>query len=124
METILIDEKEIVYELVEKVAETNKILLKHLDEKEKNEKFGPCLGGLEVIPCSKGLSLQSNIKNILAIFRNNYYTSLFFQIEAMKQKRTLELLRLFLTQKGLLEEFEKKHKLLLPQNKTVNIRIE
>lgn len=91
VETVLVDEKELVSRLVENVEAMNRQINKAYTEEHKKYGINPQMyaGGLMCAMCSKGMSLEQNIKNLLAIFQSNFMESLFFQCRYIKLMEAL-----------------------------------
>ena len=107
METILIDEKELRDKFVKKARATNTILRDALINKEseygiKGESY---VGGLTRILCNEKSSLEDNIDNLIDVFHNNYLESIFFQLENMRKRNTLDIVLHYLKSRGLEEDF-------------------
>lgn len=109
METILIDEREIIEKFVEKAREINKLLDGSLAAKMIEYGLNPYsyVGGLSGTISSNDLTLEENINNLFAAFTSNYAESIFFQCENIKQMKTLNLVKDYLRIKGLETDFLK-----------------
>ena len=106
MKTYNINEQECRDSLVKAVKEMNERLHLLFEKKEKEYGLpGVYAGGLSMVPCSEGLSLQSNINNLLAVFNNNFAESVFFQLNNRKLKHALNTLQDYLTDRGLLDDY-------------------
>ncbi|MFG5857786.1 hypothetical protein LDB17_06235 [Dysgonomonas sp. Shenzhen-Wh21] len=107
METILIDEKELRDKLVKKAREMNASILEYQREKESEFGIKPIsyVGGLTGVFCSEKWTLENNINNLLAIFHNNFIESIFFQLNTIKQDKTLAIVLRYLQSRGLEEDF-------------------
>lgn len=107
METILIDEKELRDKLVEKAREMNASILEYQRKKESEFGIKPLsyVGGLTGILCSEKWTLENNINNLLAVFNNNFLESIFFQLNTIKQDKTLAIVLRYLQSRGLEEDF-------------------
>lgn len=102
-----INEDDFRNSLVKDIKSMNEKLYLLVENKEKeNESPVIYVGGLAVPPCSEGLSLQSNINNLLAVFNNNFAESLFFQFDNRKLKQRLNVLQGFLISRDLVEDFK------------------
>lgn len=107
METILIDEKELRDKLVEKVQKMNANIHQYKQKKESEFGINPIsyAGGLTSIHCSEKWTLEDNINNLLAVFNNNFLESIFFQLNTIKQDKTLAIVLSYLQSRGLEEDF-------------------
>lgn len=109
METVLIDEREIIEKFVERAQKVNQILI--ACQSRKMTEFGlnhnHYFGGLECTISSKEMSLERNVNNLLAVYSSNYAESISFQCENIKHMNTLNLVQDFLKMKGLEEDFIK-----------------
>lgn len=109
METILIDEKELRDKFVAKAQGMNASILEYQRKKESEFGIKPLsyVGGLTGIFCSEKWTLENNINNLLAIFHNNFLESIFFQLNNIKQDKTLDIVLSYLQSRGLEEDFAK-----------------
>jgi len=107
METILIDEKELRDKFVAKARATNTILRDALQKKESEYGINceSYVGGLTRILCDEKSSLEDNMDNLINIFHNNYLESIFFQLENMRKRNTLDIVLHYLKSRGLEEDF-------------------
>lgn len=107
METILIDEKELRDKLVEKAQEMNANIRQYKQKKESEFGINPIsyAGGLTGIHCSEKWTLEDNINNLLAVFNNNFLEGIFFQLNTIKQDKTLAIVLSYLQSRGLEEDF-------------------
>lgn len=109
METTLIDEKELRDKLVEKVQKMNANIRQYKQKKESEFGINPLtyVGGLTGIFCSEEWTLEDNINNLLTTFNNNFLESIFFQLNNIKQDKTLDIVLSYLNSRGLEEDFAK-----------------
>lgn len=109
METILIDEREIIEKFVSKAHEVNQILINCQNKKMIEYGLNPnhYIGGLECTISSKEMSLEQNINNLFAVYSSNYAESISFQCENIKLMNTLNLVQFYLRRRGLEDDFLK-----------------
>lgn len=108
-ETILIDEKELISKFVEKAQEINRILIDSLNRKmiEYGLNPGQYVGGLTCTISSKAMSLEQNINNLFAAYSNNFAESVFFQCENIKLMNAMNVIREYMSDRGLEYDFLK-----------------
>lgn len=107
MEATLIDEKELKDKFVEKAHSINQLLCGEMRKKESELGIGIYAGGLTTIFCSEKWTLEDNINNLLAVFQNNFAESMFFQLNNIKQDKTLAIVLSYLQSRGLEDDFAK-----------------
>lgn len=109
MEKILIDEQELNEKFVERVEAMNEKLYKNLCT--IHQRYGinrnAYVGGIMTVICSKSMSFETNLNNLLAIFQNNFNESAFFQCRYIKLTETLRKVEAFLREMGLDKDFRK-----------------
>ena len=105
METVLIDEKELVQWAYEEISNKNEVLVKRLIETHEKTGVDRPFGGLTIAPCSKDMSIKQLIKNLLAIYNNNYSDSLFFQCDNIRMTQILRFVNGYLTDRGLKDDY-------------------
>lgn len=130
METTYINESEVRDNFVKECRVMNQRLISALREKEKENKIGIYFGGLELPICDESMDLNTNLKNMLAVFSNNYKESMFYQLDNIIKMGTLDLVQDFLRYMGLEEKFrifkqmyQKEYQDLQPQNTILNIDV-
>lgn len=105
METNYINESEVRDKLVKECRAINQSLRMSVLEKEKEYGIGLYVGGLTLLMCSEKMDLETNLKNILAVFSCNYAESMFFQLDNIKKMETLSLVQEYLRSCGLEDDF-------------------
>lgn len=107
METILIDEKEIVGKFVQLASRANERLINAMQNKHVEMGVNPnaYIGGLECVIYSPDMSIESLIKNLFAVYNNNFQNSIFYQLDNLKKMQTLSMVQGYLREKGLEENF-------------------
>lgn len=120
METIFIDEKEVVTKYAERADKLNKLLTSGLREKEKETGVdGFYLGGLQPVMWSKNMDLETCISNLFAAFSNNYAESIFFQTDCIAKMQTLDTVTNYLISRGLVDDFQQ-YKATTKKNQSSN----
>lgn len=108
METILIDEREIVEKFAEKAQVCNAWLVDALRKKEAEAGIhNPYVGGLMEAFWFKGMNLETCINNLFSAFSNNYAESIFFQVDNISKMETLRMVDNYLSSKGLVDDFQR-----------------
>ena len=107
MDATLNKEKELNEKLVENVKALNIGMSQSLAKELLKNGISPnkCIGGLMSAFCSNEMDLERNINNLFAAFSNNFAESIFFQVDNIKKTRTMEIIDLYLSSKGLSEDF-------------------
>lgn len=107
METILIDEKELNKTLVDKMKTCNAKLINQMNKKSTETGINPnsYVGGLMTSINSEGLSLESNINNLIAAYVNNFSESIFYQLENIKKRASIDTIIDYLQSRGLESDF-------------------
>lgn len=105
METTYINESEIRDSFVKECKSMSQSLRMAIIEKEKEYGIGVYVGGLSLPICSESMDLETNLKNMLAVFSCNYAESMFFQLDNIKKMETLNIVQDFLIGMGLEDKF-------------------
>lgn len=106
-ETVLIDEREIVNTFIRLATKANEDLIDAMEEKHREMGIHPhsYVGGLECIIYDANMPIESLIKNLFAVYNNNFQNSIFFQLDNLKKMQTLSMVKKYLREKGIEEDF-------------------
>ena len=107
IESVLIDEKELVQRLVKEMKERNENMAAYLQKKNKEMGFRPYSGGVMTVPCSEDMTIDEIFKNLLAVFNNNFSASVFFQCDNIRMRHIVEFVDGYLTDRGLENDYLK-----------------
>ena len=105
METNYINESEVRDNFVKDCRAMSQGLRMSVLEKEKEYGIGVYVGGLSLPICSESMDLETNLKNMLAVFSCNYAESMFYQLDNISKMETLSFVQDYLLSRGLIDDF-------------------